>query len=604
MSDQKQSSKPRRQFLTHRLRRMRAQGLKPMVESGPSEGEAFEEMDREAELDCGWGRLLFSQTFSSPQALAEALSQERPEQRDIAFYVRDPHVLLAHAPQDLFLDPSHTYRLDLSTYRAARRSVTGYFLRRLCTAEDAEAVNKIYLSRGMVPVETDFFWRKRDSRKLTHFLAEDQRTGEILGTITGIDHFRAFKDAERGSSLWCLAVDPQCPHPGVGEALIRRLAEHFQARGAQYLDLSVLHDNDSAISLYEKLGFFRVPFFAMKRKNVINEKLYSGAVPVEGLNPYAKIIVDEAMRRGIGVNVMDAEGGFFRLTYGGRSIVCRESLSELTSAIAMSRCDDKAVTRRMLAEGGLRVPDQKTVSSVPEAEDFLKKYSSIVVKPARGEQGRGVFVGVETKQELEKAISVAKQQCDRVLLEELVEGDDLRTIVIDYRLVAAAIRRPPEIIGDGRSTVESLIETQSRRRAAATQGESGIPIDEETRRCVEAQAVSLETVLSEGQKVRVRRTANLHTGGTIHDVTDILNPVLVSASIRAAKILETPVVGLDMMIKAPTLPEYAFIEANERPGLANHEPQPTAERFIDLLFPNAIPTQMRYLEEPTSIASG
>ena len=83
----------------------------------------------------------------------------------------------------------------------------------------------------------------------------------------------------------------------------------------------------------------------------------------------------------------------------------------------------------------------------------------------------------------------------------------------------------------------------------------------------------------------VRRTANLHTGGTIHDVTARLHPKLAEAAVRASRALEIPVVGLDFMVPAIDGEDYAIVEANERPGLANHEPQPTAERFIDLLFP-------------------
>jgi D-alanine-D-alanine ligase-like ATP-grasp enzyme len=100
-------------------------------------------------------------------------------------------------------------------------------------------------------------------------------------------------------------------------------------------------------------------------------------------------------------------------------------------------------------------------------------------------------------------------------------------------------------------------------------------------------------VLEADAELQVRRTANLHTGGTIHDVTDRVHPVLVEAACRVAKAIDIPVVGIDLMVKSPTMPDYAFIEANERPGLANHEPQPTAERFIDLLFPLSIPTAMR-----------
>ena len=83
----------------------------------------------------------------------------------------------------------------------------------------------------------------------------------------------------------------------------------------------------------------------------------------------------------------------------------------------------------------------------------------------------------------------------------------------------------------------------------------------------------------------MRKTANLHTGGSIHDVTEQVHPALVDAACRAARAIDIPVVGIDLMVRSPNRPEYVFIEANERPGLANHEPQPTAERFVDLLFP-------------------
>jgi hypothetical protein len=83
----------------------------------------------------------------------------------------------------------------------------------------------------------------------------------------------------------------------------------------------------------------------------------------------------------------------------------------------------------------------------------------------------------------------------------------------------------------------------------------------------------------------VRRTANLHTGGTIHDVTPTLNPHIAAACVTAAQALAIPVTGLDLLVPAHDEPDHVFIEANERPGLANHEPQPVAERFVDLLFP-------------------
>jgi len=566
------------------------QGAEPHVETSDWDGVVRSNVT----LDCGWGRILFGQTFSNATELAACIRAEGPGRRDIAFYILDPHVVLAAAPQELFLDPSHTYRLDLKTYEPAKAKPRGFYIRRLSSIQDAEEVNRIYSARGMVTVPPDFFWSKRDSRAITYFVAEDEATGGIIGTVTGVDHEAAFGDFERGSSLWCLAVDPQATLPGIGEALVRRLSEHFKERGAAYMDLSVMHDNTQAIALYEKLGFIRWATFTVKRKNVINEKLFTEA-PFDDdvLNPYALIIINEARRRGIGVDIIDAEGGFFRLTYGGRSVICRESLTALTTAIAVSICDDKRVTRRVVESADVRVPEQVTADDEDRTRAFVEGHDAVVVKPARGEQGKGVAVGLRTWDEVQTAIDTARKICNEVIVEECVQGSDLRIIVIDYRVVAAAIRKPAAVVGNGRSTVRELIEHQSRRRAAATGGESTIPLDAETERCVVEAGFSLDDVPPEEKYIVVRKTANLHTGGTIHDVTGILHRTLIDAAVHAARAIEIPVTGIDFIVKAPTEPDYWFIEANERPGLANHEPQPTAERFVDLLFPQSMPAAVR-----------
>lgn len=568
----------------HRLKRLRQE--RP---GAPQKGSP----KADAMIDCGWGRLIFAHTFDSNEALVQALRAEGPDRRDIAFYVPEPQVALSLAPQELFLDPSVTYRLDLSQYRPARKRRQTMSVRRLTTEEDAEAVNRIYAARQLVPVDPAFFWRHRDARTLSILVAEDVATGEIVGTVMGVDHARAFDDPQRGASLWCLAVAPTAPHGGIGEALVRRLAEHFQARGAAYLDLSVLHDNAEAIALYEKLGFRKVGVYAIKRKNPINEKLFTGTAATEGLNPYAAIIVDEARRRGIGVEVFDAEAGLFRLSYGGRSVRCREALSEFTSAVAFTICDDKALTHKVVGAAGVKVPEQIPAGDEEAHRAFLDRHGKVVVKPARGEQGRGVAVGLSTPDDIAEAVERARQISDDVVIEAFFPGHDLRLVVIDFRVVAAAIRRPARIVGDGVSTVRKLIEVQSRRRAAATAGESRIPMDAETERCLADAGLGWDDVPDTGREIAVRRTANLHTGGTIEDVTDIVHPDLVAAAIRAARAIDIPVTGIDLMVAEPDRPDYVFIEANERPGLANHEPQPTAERFIDLLFPLSIPVRER-----------
>ena len=552
---------------------------------------AKQRMENEVTLDLGWGRLIFGQTFASADRLAREICREAPGRRDVALYIRDPHVVVALDPQQLFLDPSHTFRLPLRDAALDISEDRGWRIRQITegadTAQDETAINRLYQVRGMVPVQDGFLNHNLRNSALAILVAETDDHGEILGVVTGVDHVLAFNDPDQGASLWSLAVDPQCLYPGIGASLVKALAAFFQARQRTYLDLSVMHDNAEAIALYQKLGFQRVPVYCVKHKNPINEKLFVGPDRYSDLNIYARIIVDEARRRGIAVDILDAQHGYFRLSQGGRSITCRESLCELTSAIAMSRCDDKRVTRNVLTASGLRMPAQILADDPETVRDFLAHHQRVVVKPARGEQGHGVQVDLRTPDTVEAAITTARRFCDDVIVEEMVDGEDLRIIVIGYQIVAAATRRPAEITGDGHQNIRTLIEKQSRRRQAATGGESHIPVDTETLRCIEATGYTLDSVLPAGQRLRVRKTANLHTGGTIHDVTDQVHPQVREVAEQAARALEIPVVGFDFMVPDLAGEPYAIIEANERPGLANHEPQPTAQRFVDLLFPHS-----------------
>ncbi|HEX2285332.1 MAG TPA: N-acetylglutaminylglutamine synthetase [Mycobacterium sp.] len=546
-------------------------------------------MANDVALELGWGRLIFGQTFADPAKLAEVLRHEGLGRRDICIYAREPQVLVAMAPAELFIDPSHTYRLRFSDNDVPDASPTGFTVRTLESAEDAEEMNRVYVRCGMVPAPVEVLWDNHLHREAVDYLVavrDDDKT--VVGTVTGVDHKRLFSDPEDGSSLWTLAVDPASSLPGVGAALTRALAAIYRDRGRAYMDLSVAHDNAAAIALYEKLGFERVPVMAVKRKNAINEPLFTHPPEtVDDLNPYARIIADEAMRRGIWVEVLDAEAGEMRLSHGGRSVVTRESLSEYTSAVAMARCDDKRLTRRIVSEAGIVVAKGRLATFDEQDHAFLNEVGDVVVKPTRGEQGKGITVGVDGPDELEAALARAREQHPEVLIEQRATGDDLRLVVIDGRVVAAALRMPAEIVGTGHHTVRELIEAQSRRRAAATGGESRIPIDAVTEATVKEAGWSFDDVLTEGLPLRVRRTANLHQGGTIHDVTAKVNPELCDVAVKAADAIGIPVTGIDLLVPDVTGPEYVFIEANERPGLANHEPQPTAKAFVDFLFPGS-----------------
>lgn len=548
----------------------------------------IEGMASDVVLDLGWGQLVFGQTFRDLRGVVDVLRAEETGRRDICVYPRDPQVLVGMAPDELFIDPSLTYRLDLHRYRARPEVIRGVFVRTVTSQAEMEVINELYSRNGMVTADATTMWANHRTRTFTYLVAEDTRTGKIVGTVTGVDHVLAFGDPEGGTSLWCLVADKQDAPPGTGEALVRVLAERYVARGRAYLDLSVMHDNTPAITLYRKLGFTRVAAVCVKRKNPINTPLFAARPPgLEKLNPYALIIAEEALRRGIRVEVTDADWGEMRLTLGGRSVLTRESLSEFTTAVALSRCDDKRVTRRIMRRAGVRVAQGALAceGDLDDARALLRGVGDVVVKPARGEQGRGITVGVKDEAALERAVAFALQFCPDVLVEERVEGEDLRVVVIDREVVAAAVRRPAEVVGDGRHDVAALVRSTSRRRERATGGESRIPLDDTTAEVVAESGYAMDDVPPNGERVQVRRTANLHTGGTIEDVTDQLHPEIAEAAIRAAEALGIPVTGIDFLVPAVDGPDYVFIEANERPGLANHEPRPTAERFVDLLFP-------------------
>jgi GNAT-family acetyltransferase (TIGR03103 family) len=267
----------------------------------------------------------------------------------------------------------------------------------------------------------------------------------------------------------------------------------------------------------------------------------------------------------------------------------------------MSRCDDKRRTRRIAVEAGVTVPRGRLATFDEKDTAFLEEVGDVVVKPTRGEQGKGITVGVEGPAELDTALARAHEHCSEVLIEQRAHGSDLRLVVIDGQVIAAAIRKPAEVIGTGQHSLRDLIEAESRRRAAATGGESRIPLDDITQDTVREAGWSYDDVLPEGTRLRVRRAANLHQGGTIHDVTAEVNPELCRVAERMADAIGIPVTGIDLLVPDVAGADYVFIEANERPGLANHEPQPTAAAFIDFLFPGNPRLPLAWTpESPTS----
>jgi hypothetical protein len=186
-----------REHIDHRLERTRA--LSEIVMDRVQRADA--KLKSNAMVDCGWGRLLFAQTFEYLKQLARCLLEERVGKRDIAIYLGDPHVVLSFAPQDLFLDPSHTFRLWLERYRESPLRPRGFRVRMLNICKDADAAHRLYAERKMVPPSPEFIWEKRASKVLQYWVAKEEQDGTILGVVTGVDHVEAFDDSGRGSSL-------------------------------------------------------------------------------------------------------------------------------------------------------------------------------------------------------------------------------------------------------------------------------------------------------------------------------------------------------------------------------------------------------------------
>ena len=442
-------------------------------------------------LDCGWGRLLFAQTFDEPaDAGRRRCARKRPSGATSPSMCAIRMCCCRRAPQELFLDPSHTYRLDLSTYRAvapARRS--GFIVRRLTSRADAEAVNRIYAARGMVPVPPDFFWSQaRQPRRSPISSPRTRRPATILGTVTGVDHAPRL----RRSRARLVAVVPRGRSAGA-PARHRRGAGAPPGRAFRGARRGLPRPVGAARQRAgdRALREARLPSACRSSPSSARTRSTRRCSPAretdDGLNPYATIIVDEARRRGIHVEVTDAEGGFFRLTYGGRSIHCRESLSELTIGrrdVDLRRQGGDAPRRR--ARRRRACPSRSRPATRRAAiAAFLdaprqRRGQAGARRAGPRRRGRPDDDGRGRRRRSTRRASV----CDRVLVESASRARTCASSSSTTGWWPPRCASPPRVVGDGQRTIARADRGQSRRRAAATGGESTIPIDAETERCL------------------------------------------------------------------------------------------------------------------------
>ncbi len=303
----------------------------------------------------------------------------------------------------------------------------------------------------------------------------------------------------------------------------------------------------------------------------------------------AQVIIDEARRRGISIEIHNAEQGMFALRLAGRTIACHESLTDLTSAIAMTRCSDKRILHSTLVASGIATPDQQVVESAEQAQDFLFEHRRIVLKPARSGPENQAYIDLRTPDAINTAFAALSSTTDSIIAQPWHDGENLRLVVINKQIVAAGVRQAASISGDGVRTIQQLIEREDQSRQHATQGESSIALDAETRRCVTDAGYQMHDVLPYARQLDVRRAATLQSGGVMRDVTGQLPPALEQQALQAAEQTGLQVAGIDMLIEDLDAAQGWVLDVTERPSLTNHDSQPVVEHFMNLLFPQ---TQM------------
>jgi D-alanine-D-alanine ligase-like ATP-grasp enzyme len=258
-------------------------------------------------------------------------------------------------------------------------------------------------------------------------------------------------------------------------------------------------------------------------------------------------------------------------------------LCDCVGAVTFHLTQNKYLAGCFLRERGFPVPEQELYTDFNQALSFLEQHGRIVVKPCMQWGARGVATNITTQHDLKTALRNARRFEPDILLEKMVTGDDYRLVFINYRFVSALQRRPARVIGNGSSTVRTLIAAQN-RCSTAIDPVHRIPLDLETERFLHTIGLSFDSVPDAGQTVIVRQTANYHTGGSVHDITEEVGPELIDLGKRIVKAAGLPVAGIDCMRSADGLQTHV-IELAPDLAISPRGGQRIAEHFIDYLFP-------------------
>jgi cyanophycin synthetase len=295
------------------------------------------------------------------------------------------------------------------------------------------------------------------------------------------------------------------------------------------------------------------------------------------LGPSTGSIVYAAVARNIPYRRL-TEGSMVQFGWGSKQRRIQAAETDRTSAVAESIAQDKELTKTLLLSAGVPVPTGRPVANAEDAWAAACEIGgAVVVKPQDGNQGKGVTVNLTTRKQVETAYAAAFKISDAVLVERYLTGHDHRMLVVGNKLVAAARREPPMVVGDGMHTVRELVDqvnSDPRRGVGHATSLTRIRFDDIALARLAEDGLTADSIPPKGKRVILRNNANLSTGGTATDVTDDVHPDFAARAIAAAQMVGLDIAGVDIVCNNVLRPLEeqggGIVELNAAPGLRMH----------------------------------
>ncbi len=318
----------------------------------------------------------------------------------------------------------------------------------------------------------------------------------------------------------------------------------------------------------------------------------------ERLGPSTGSIVEEAEKRGIPWIRLN-KYSLCQLGYGANQKRIQATVTSETSNIGVDLAGDKEDTKFLLEQAEVPVPRGEIIRRESSLEETCRYVRfPLVIKPINGNHGRGITVDIQSYEDALIAFKEAQKISSAVIVEKYITGVDYRLLVINHTLVAAALRTPAHIVGNGKSTIQQLVDEvnkDERRGYGHEKVLTQITLNELTMTLIKGKGYTLDTVLKKDEELMLKDTANLSTGGTSMDVTDLVHPYNVAMAERISRIIDLDICGIDIMTSDISLPLNetggAVLEVNAGPGFRMHLapaqglPRNVAAPVIDKLFP-------------------